>query len=293
MNRFMIAVLALLLGAFPAWAGIERQEMSFGGVARSYLLYVPDGLSPGPHPLVLVLHGGGGSAREVRRSTRGRFEALADRDGFLVLYPDAIGRIWDTGVGEISSRQEPHRDDLEFLLALIEQVSDAHAVDARRVFAAGISRGGQAAYMLGCRSGGVIRAVAAVSMTLPAAEAENCAAGGPLGFLLIEGTADPIVPYDGGRVTVFGRARDRVLSADQTMALFERRNGCRGETNLGRSGAVTRSAGRACRAPVMLDRVEGGGHGWPSGRNLPGLLVGATNGDMSGPDEIWAFFRGL
>lgn len=293
MTRFVFAMLAVFLGSVPAWAGLERQEMTFGGATRSYLLYVPDGLSPGPHPLVLVLHGGGGSAGEVRRSTRGRFEALADRDGFLVLYPDAIGRIWDTGVGEISSRLTPHRDDLGFLLALVGRVSDAHAVDARRIFAAGVSRGGQAGYMLGCRSGGVIRAVAAVSMTLPAAEADSCAAGAPLGVLLIEGTADPIVPYGGGQVTVFGRARDRVLSADQTMALFERRNGCRGEADLGRSGAVVRSAGRACRAPVVLDRVEGGGHGWPSGRNPPGFLVGPTNGDMSGPDEIWAFFRGL
>ncbi|MBS0563672.1 MAG: hypothetical protein JSR87_04095 [Proteobacteria bacterium] len=290
--RLLNAALSVLLLSQPAEAGIERLQMAFDGARRDYLLYVPERLPDGPRPLVLVLHGGGGSAAEVRRSTGGRFDELAERDGFLVLYPDAVGRIWDTGSGEISERLSPRRDDLGFLTGLIARVSADHVVDRRRIFATGVSRGGQASYMLGCRTKGLIRAIAPVSMTLPLSQERDCASGAPLGFLLVEGTADPVVPYDGGRVTVFGRARDRVRSADDTVAVFLRRNGCTGLSEMRRSGAVARLAGRDCRAPVRLDRVEGGGHGWPGkGAALPRWLAGPMNHDISAPDEIWDFFR--
>lgn len=275
----------------PARADIRRVSLEFEGQSRSYLLYVPDRPTAGPRPLVLVLHGGGGSAREVRASTRRGFETLAEMQGFYVAYPDAIGRIWDTGVGDISARLDPRRDDLGFLRALIEQVAAEVPVDRARIFATGVSRGGQASYMLACQTEGLIRAIAPVAMTFPVAQMAACPSRTPVGFLLIMGTEDPIVPYDGGRITIFGKSRDRVLSADQTFRAFLTRNGCAGVKTLAPAGAVVRQAGQGCASPTGFDSVSGGGHGWPGGRKLLGTKrSGTINTNISAPEEIWAFF---
>jgi polyhydroxybutyrate depolymerase len=294
MFRMVLVLLWLLVAVTGAHAELVSKKLDFGGLQRTYLLYVPEGAAagPGPKPLVLVLHGGGGSAREVRRSTRLGFERLADRHGFYVLYPDAIGRMWDTGSGEISERLTPRRDDLGFLRAAIEAVAAAHPVDASRVFATGISRGGQASYMLACEAPGLVRAIVPVAMTLPEVMKADCARGAPVGFLLVMGTADPVVPYAGGEVVLIGRGRGRVLSAEATVDLFRRRNGCGSGTDSAAVGAVDRMTPRGCEVPTQFDRINGGGHSWPSGRSGPILrgLLGKTNRDISAPEEIWAFF---
>lgn len=284
----------LVLSALPAaaQAGLMSGTFRHDGLERSYRLYVPEGLSrfPGPRPLVLVLHGGGGSSREVRYATRGRFDALAEENGFLVLYPDAVRRVWDTGSGEISYGLRPRRDDHGFLAALIAAVTRDHPVDRSRVFATGVSRGGMMAYALACDTPGLLRAIAPVAMPLPAAEARDCASGAPLGVLLIHGRADPYVPYGGGAINLGKRDRDRVLSTEETMAVFARRNGCDGMV-AERVGSVERRSLTGCAVPTGFDSVGGGGHGWPGGRKaLPGGRAGPVNTDISAPDEIWSFF---
>lgn len=292
MFRLLLAVLALSLTTGAASAGLSTGTFAHDGIDRGYRLYVPDGLSrfAGPRPLVLVLHGGGGSSREVHYATRGRFDALAEAEGFLVLYPDAMRRVWDTGSGEISRGLRPRRDDAGFLKALIDDVARAYPVDRARIFATGVSRGGMEAYALACRNPGLLRAIAPVAMTLPAAEAQACAQGAPLGFLLTHGTADPFVPYAGGAINLGRQDRDTVLSAEATMAVFARRNGCGGAVSR-RIGEVMERSLTGCAAATGFFSVEGGGHGWPGGRKaLPGGRAGPVNTDISSPDEIWAFF---
>lgn len=292
MVRNAALILALILAPLAARAELRPYRMVHDGIPRSYHLYVPDRLArfPGPRPLVLVLHGGGGSAREVRYSTRGRFDDLAEAHGFLVLYPDALGRIWDTGSGEISARLDPRRDDAGFLKAAIAAIETDHRIDRDRVFATGVSRGGMESYALACGTLGLIRAIAPVAMTPPEASAAACATGAPLGFLLIHGTADPFVPHAGGPINLGRRDRDRVLSADATMAVFNRRNHCVGAVGE-IVGKVRHLDGTGCAAPTGFYSVGGGWHGWPGGRKvIPGGRAGPVNTDISAPEEIWAFF---
>jgi polyhydroxybutyrate depolymerase len=266
--------------------------MTHDGVARSFQLFVPGGISrfSGPRPLIVVLHGGGGSAREVVYSTRGRFDQLAAKYGFIVAYPNAIGRIWDTGSGKISSALKPRRDDDGFLKSMIDVIAARYPVDRTRIFATGISRGGMESYAFACNNPGLIRAIAPVAMTLPTASVTDCSKGEPLGFLLIHGTADPIVPYGGGPITIGRRSRDQVESADKTMAIFSKRNHCT-SSNQSRTGAVLHIDLQGCTVPTGHYRVEGGGHGWPSGRKvIPGGRAGPINTDIVAADEVWAFF---
>ena len=292
---------ALSLGAASvhAWAaGLERHSFELDGHAREYLLYAPANLT-GPRPLVLVLHGGGGTHRNMARMTHGRWQELADRHGFLVAYPNALDRMWDFGEGVVSENLDVRVDDLAYFREVIARIMASGKVDPDRVFSTGISRGGQASYFLACHLPGTIRAIAPVTMPLPAFLEDDCRNGPPVGLVLINGTADPLVPYDGGDIRVFRRKRGKVLSTDRTIALWRLRNGCADAPdtveNIDRPGdatTVARSDWTACTgAPVTLYRVEGGGHTWPSGRQYLGRrLVGEVSHDIDGAEEIWRFF---
>lgn len=289
MPYVLVLVLAFLL-ATPGHAGVTSHTLEIGKDTRSYHLYTPRRVAQAP-ALVLVLHGGGGTGRAVMRQTRHRFNKLAEQDGFLVVYPDAIDKLWDFGEGKVSNSFEYRRDDMAFLSSMIAQISANHGVDPDHVFATGISRGGQASFALACKRPGLIRAIAPVAMTLPDFLTDDCAGKAPLPVLLIHGTEDPIVPYTGGPISLGRKDRGTVLSADRTIALFAGRNHCAAGQLLSAKGEVDMIRRTGCAAPLWLYRVNGGGHSWPSGREgALRWITGPVNTDIVAPDEIWRFF---
>jgi polyhydroxybutyrate depolymerase len=274
------------------------------GQERSYLLYTPRSAAElsGKRPLVVALHGGAGTHRAMVLLTRRGFHSLADRDGFFVVYPNAVARYWDFGEGQVSAELPQRADDLGYFRAVLDAVSEAHPIDPRRVFATGISRGGQASYFLACKLPGWIRAIAAFTMPLPDFLEDDCAGGPPVGVAIVNGTADPQVPYDGGRIEALGHDRGTVLSTEATAALWRRRNGCAPEPgpievlDAAEDGTrVEKTAWTGCSgAPVVVYRVEGGGHTWPSGvQYLPEGVVGKVTRDVDGATLAWEFFRGF
>ncbi len=276
-----------------------RQGLSVGGVARSYLLYEPQHEGNGERPLVILLHGGGGSARQIADHVGAGFAALADQHGFYIVVPDAVDGSWDFGEGLVSEARARRVDDRAFFGALLDALPSQLPIDRRRVFATGISRGGQASYFMACSFPGRIRAIAPVAMPLPLIMRDACSQGPPVGLAIFNGVADPIVPYDGGWITIGRHRRDEVLSTEDTVALWRNRNAC-GTTpasfeqiDLANDGMrVEKTSWGACaETPVLLYRIVGGGHTWPgSERNLPEWLVGRINHDISATNEIWAFF---
>lgn len=248
---------------------------------------------------MLVFHGGGGTAKGIAREVGPSLHGIADRDGFFVAYPNAVDKMWDLGAGVISESLDVRIDDRSFFSRLIEELVRTLPIDDRRIFATGISRGGQAAYFVACALPNRIRAIAPVAMPMPAYMLNECAAAPGTGIAILNGTDDPLVPYDGGRITVGNRQRDEVISTDDTVAFWRARNRCSAEetdeqiidTRRDRM-QVRRTSWEACEyAPVVLYRIEGGGHTWPSGRQyLPRFVVGSVNRDIDGAGEIWSFF---
>ncbi len=106
-SRYGSLFLVLLLWSQPATGaskpGFATHTLTYEGRVRKYLLYIPEPMpdraetSPKEIPLVMVLHGGGGTHRGMIRLTRGRFSELADTRGFYVVYPNAAGKMWDFG----------------------------------------------------------------------------------------------------------------------------------------------------------------------------------------------------
>ncbi len=300
---FALAATICLGAALPAGAQmpVSRREITTVNGARSYLVYVPPAarVPAGGRPLVLVLHGGMGTAEQMVRFTR--FNAIAEGEGFAVAYPQGVQRRWNDG-RVFRGRTEIDSDDVGFLLALIEDVSRAMApVDRRRVFAAGISNGGFMSMRLACEAASSFAAVAAVTATMPADLGARCRPDAPISVMVINGTADPLVPYAGGHVRGFlGTTRGAIWSTDQTMGFWARANRCgapiaqplpdRDVSDRSRIIEI-RYRGRG-RAHVTLLSVANGGHTWPgAAQYAPAALIGVANQDIDASEVIWSFFK--
>ncbi|MCE9581440.1 MAG: hypothetical protein K8T20_02870 [Planctomycetes bacterium] len=148
MNRTLLLPLLLLAGC-----SVPSEKLSLTTPdhrERVYRLYVPPVLSPGPRPLVVVLHGGGGSGRQMERFLE--FDALADKEGFLVAYPSGLDNGWNDGRETASVQsQADHIDDGAFVTAMLDEIARQHPVDPARVYATGISNGGFFAHYLANR----------------------------------------------------------------------------------------------------------------------------------------------
>jgi polyhydroxybutyrate depolymerase len=290
MFRLVVLAAALFWPALLS-AGTETISFQLDGQVRRYIVHAPDTGTGRAMPLVLMLHGGFGSASQILRHQGGEMNRLAEEAGFIVVYPEAVGRSWDFGEGAVSAgRRGHHVDDLAYLTAVIDRVAVAYPVDRERVFATGISQGGQASFFLACKRPGLIRAIAPVSMSLPDFLADDCARMPPTPVLMMNGTADRLVPYDGGPITVDRRDRGNVLGAEATLALLRQRNGCSGAPVTKRIGSVERREW-SCAAPLVHYKIGGGGHNWPPYGGT--LRKDGINTDIHASVEVLAFFSRL
>lgn len=287
---FVLPAAAAASADLPGAAGDFRKTVGVAGVTRSWLLHVPASYSPSrPVPVVLLLHGGGGRAAGIERSTGG-FSALADRHGFIAVYPESRRGHWDDGRETVTDPT----DDVAFVSALLDALAAEYAVDARRVYAAGISNGGMMSMRLACELSGRFAAIATVGANMPAALAASCHPARAVPVVMFSGTADPLMPYAGGHVA--GRVGGVVLSAPETAAFWARQNGA--ASGPLRRALVDADPGDGTTTDllefpgeVVLYRVNEGGHTWPGGTQYaPARFVGKVARDFSANDTIRAFF---
>lgn len=291
----MRRLFALLLSLLAVPASAETRTLLHDGRERSYIAEFP--ASAAPAPAIIVLHGGRGSGRQVQRYTD--FD-LTGR-GFVELYPDGIDSHWNDGRAALDGAPLGSVDDVGFLLAMIDSLAAEGRVDPARVFVTGISNGGAMSQRLICHVPGRIAGAAIVAMNFPVGL--DCPPGQPVPVLFLLGSADPLVPWGGGRVAP-GRDIDRgsVRPAEETLGFYAARNGCAGmaETTLpdadpGDGIRILFREGRGCAAPFGAFIAEGGGHTWPGARDVRLLarIVGPTARDISATAEISAFFAAL
>jgi polyhydroxybutyrate depolymerase len=279
----LVAAVSLLGACRPQGASI----IHVGTTERHYELFVP---TDTPNlPLVIALHGAGGTGRQMQRFAG--FDNIAAREQFLVAYPDGVDHHWNDGRGAVNTGV----DDVAFIASLIDEIAGVHAIDRTRVYVTGASNGAMMTYRLGCDLADRIAGIAPVIGNLPATI--TCAPRAPLSVLAINGTDDPLVPYGGGEVA---RNRGTVLSAMLSTAAFARAAGCSGaqptinEPDIDRDdGSRTRRTRYSCPAPVEIEllTLEGAGHTWPGGpQYLPRFVIGGTSHDFDGGERIWEFF---
>jgi polyhydroxybutyrate depolymerase len=298
-------VLACGVSALAAAAqepGTIERTVDVGGMHRSYYLRVPRSLRDAPVPLVLMFHGGGGTPAYAERESR--FSEIAEREGFLVAYPQGYKKSWNDGRdSEAIAAQRDRVDDLGFIAALLDDVARDHKVDPKRVYATGISNGGIFSHYLAARMSARIAAIAPVAGGIAEPLGRNFSPDHPVSVLVMHGTEDPLVPYKGGEITLpWGSKRGAIIDTESAVRMWARHDAARSdavaETLPDADSAdgcrivrLTHAAGRDA-TEVVLYRIEGGGHTWPGGRQyLPARIVGRVCRDVSASEVIWRFFK--
>jgi polyhydroxybutyrate depolymerase len=238
----------------------------------------------GARPLVVALHGRLGDGKAMAHLTG--LDAVADEDGFVVVFPDGYEKSWNDGRGR-SPASEAGVDDVGFISALVDHAVASFRADARRVYVTGMSNGGMMTHRIGCELAAKIAGIAPVAGALPERGAPSCAPARPLSVVMFHGTDDSFVPYGGGEMQ--RGAGGRVLSAEASLAKWAALEGCAaGSTTVeldrdpsdGTSVERTQSVCPAGRQ-VALYTIRGGGHTWPGGwQYLPEGLVGRTSRDI-------------
>ncbi|MBA3744963.1 MAG: esterase [Sporichthya sp.] len=292
-----LACLAALPIAVPVHATVTKDStltLTVDGRVRTARVHLPN---PMPDvrkvPLVLSFHGllGSGDGQQALS----QFNHVSNENGFIAVYPEGYQRSWNDGRRDTPSNRDGVKD-VKFVRALLDQLAKQYPVDSGRVFALGMSNGGFFAQRLGCVMGSRFAAIATVASVMPKTSAKRCKPAEPLSVLMIMGTADPLVPYRGGR---FGRAT--LLSAKSSAKLWRERARCKEPTesalpDTAQDGTTTRVlVANKCKAgaAVKLYTVDGGGHTWPGGlQYLPEATIGRTSRDFDASRTIWTFFAG-
>ncbi len=285
-----------------------KETIICNGLERTYILHLPAAQTKaGFYPLVIVLHGGGGNAKGMLKLTEGRFDIFADQDGFLVVYPNGVGKHWnDARKGEETgySAQKIGIDDVGFISDLIDKMINERKADPSRVYVTGMSNGGMMAYRCGCELSNKITAIAPVAGNMPSALSSLCKPARPVSLLVVNGTKDPLMPYSGGEVTgPFGKKKlGKVLSVKESIAYWVKIDECseafitaglpdKDPSDGTRVNSTSYKKGKD-NSEVLLYTVEGGGHAWPGGYPYLGeWIIGKTSRDIDASEVIWEFFK--
>ena len=289
----VVAVCLVACGAREVSAAGARDtsgSFRFGGMDRTYTVHV----SPGdPVGLVLSLHGGGGTGITQRGLTG--FDAVADAHNLVVVYPDGYDKSWADGRGT-SPADRRHVDDVGFLVGLAGKLQNDYGIAPGHVFVTGMSNGGFMSNRLGCDRADVFAAIAPVAGTLGVDVA--CNPSRPVSVWEAHGTADPLVPFNGGAVRGRGGV-SHALSATNMVQKWRSADGCHGDPSVqvlpevGDGTVVHRSGSTDCAASteVVFYQVDKGGHTWPGGRQyLPKAIIGSTTRALDGSEAIAEFF---
>ncbi|HXW56153.1 MAG TPA: PHB depolymerase family esterase [Candidatus Cybelea sp.] len=297
LSFLILAVAAALSSTACAIPHDPKFTLESGGHSRNFYVHLPKYYSTSNRwPLVFVIHGRTGTGPGMERIAY--FDSFADRNGIIAIYPNGVSRSWADGRGD-SPAERDGVDDIAFFSAMLDKLESTYSVDTSRVYASGLSNGGFMSYRLACELSARIAAVAPVGATFSATLSENCHPSRPVSVLEINGTEDPLVPYDGGQVR--HGSSGRILSARDSVAYWARIDGCpatpvrdsfHGESSGGFETRHEIYSGCRDNVEVALYSVVGGGHTWPGGRQyLPALIIGKTSRDFDANDIIWKFFQ--
>ena len=284
----------------PALSGtLQTDHLEAGGLVRSFSFYVPPQLA-GNAPLVVALHGANSDGEKLRAFTGYEFEALADRHGFMVAYPDSFAGSWnDCRVAPNNPARRQGIDDVGFLKAVIANLQARYGA-GRPVYILGYSTGGLMVYRLAVEAPEAFTAAAAISASLPTEADSDCVPSRtPVSIAILNGTADRINPFDGGNMSsVWTMSLGNVQSAEQSARYFAELAGHGSQPRIERlpnhnshpSTWVERRTWSGGRANIELLVIHGGGHTISQPLVRQPRILGPTSADVDAPDELWRFF---
>lgn len=286
----------------PLTGTLAGHSLDVDGRQRQFAVYRPEREIESV-AAVIMLHGSRGSGQRIRRGSGYGFDLLADRHGFIVVYPEGYEQHWNDCRAAAQYRTKLLGiDDVEFIRELVSFIASEYSVDRNRVFVAGLSNGGHMAYRLALEAPDIVHAVGVIAANMPAENNMSCERSKKaVPVMIINGTTDPINPFDGGEVTLFGPfgSRGDVVSAPAsaqywadiagytTGPFFHRYpDNDTGDRSVAERMVWTMNG----RPEIALVTVDGGGHTIPGPEISFPFFLGNVNRDFSAVDEIWRFF---
>ena len=179
-----------------------------GTTTRTYLVHVPASYIGAPVPLVVDMHGLTSTA-EQQRAISG-FLALSNTRGFIATWPQGLGNAWNGGICCSTAN-----DDVAFIRALVAKMKEEAAIDARRVYATGLSNGGAMTHRLACEAADLFAAAAPVSFPISVSPLSSCVPSRKIPVLTFMGLTDTVVAYNGGTFPSAAVTFDHWRSVDQ------------------------------------------------------------------------------
>jgi polyhydroxybutyrate depolymerase len=290
----------LLFCSLPLFSQTIEQEIEVDGTERTYLLHLPEtGTLIYNLPLVIVLHGHGGTGKQIMNESG--FNKLADRDRFIAVYPDGLHKAWNDG--RAKSEKGKLGDDSKFMVQLIDTLYKEYHIDTNRVFATGISNGGFFSFYLAHKLSKIFLAIAPVCANITNYFKDKYTPDEPVSLMLINGTKDPLVKYDGGKIGLkFGKSHGKSISTDETISIFKKLTKCNDkpateeipDINADDECFATKYtySGGIKNTEIVLIKITNGGHTLPGGNQyLSKKLVGNLCKDFNAADVIWEFFK--
>lgn len=293
------AVLAMLLAADSSsiGPGDYSRTIQMDGSERSYLVHIPPKYdSKKPTPVVLAFHGGGANAAHMVSYCG--LNRKADEAGFIVVYPNGTGRLdklLTFNAGNCCGYAMTNRiDDVEFTRRILDDLATSTNVNAKMVFATGMSNGAIMSYRLASELSDRIAAIAPVGGPMGT---EKCEPSRAVSVIHFHGTDDENAPFNGG--TGKGLSGTEFYSVEHSIQAWVKANGCNRKPVVTRFPDKAKDGTLVSRktygsgkdgAEVVLVEIAGGGHTWP-GQEPRLKALGRSTRDISANDLMWEFFQ--
>jgi len=277
--------------------GVEDFYLPIQEHIRHFSIYTPSNHSEKPMPAVFIFHGYGMDDRQMMQMTQ--FNTLAEEEGFLAVYPQGRNKMWN-------SKGVPNdlTEDVDFVDSVLNKLIQTRSMDTQHIYATGFSNGGLFVQRLACEMPGRFLAFATVSATIGRPQSESCSQAIPEPLLMIHGTKDPIINWQGRIHPLFFKFRtSRLLSVQDTLSLWLERNSCdfKPTTNFRKSSqqkniSLEQRDFSTCSTNERVIQliIHGGGHTWPgnmTGSWITPWYLGKTDYSLNASAYIWNFFK--
>ncbi len=285
-------------------SGDIQGSITVDGIKRTFIIHLPKNYSKNNSmPMIIALHGGGGNGKDMEKLTNYKFNKLADKEKFIVVYPDGIGRHWNDGRNlSFYYTQRENINDVKFISELIDYMVKDYNVNASRVYVTGMSNGALMTYRLAYELSDKIAAVAPVDGAIPLNIYLNETPTSQIPVLMINNVNDPILPWGGGTPHFGNKKLGKVIGVEETAAFWAKIDNCTMiknkeylpdiDKNDGTRVWVREYINNTTGIKVVLYGIDGGGHTWPDGyQYLPQSVIGKTSKDINACEVIWEFFR--
>jgi len=294
---FLFISLLSYYGSFGQTAlrqGLHTDSMSYDGLQRKYMYYIPSGIENFTKvPVVFFLHGMGASAQIGVNVLGPQYHARAERDKAIVVYPEATSKHWNDKLGG-SYPLTDNIDDVGYLSTLIDFFIRDFKADPKRIYFSGSSNEGMMTYRLSCDIPDKIRAIAPFVSTISPTVAQEFAKAKPIPIIITSGTADSVIKWAGGSIKV--TRTPEILSGDDNVAYWVARNGSKKKAKITRLPNVEPADNSTVeiqhykgKNDVILYKIIGGAHTHPTLRSTGKPLVKGLNMDYNSFERVWDF----